>query len=75
MKQMTILALCVAGGSAASLRETELTRPVSDEFLWVNSELVEVKGDRLPFDGSTLQIDEQLSEKDTRIVPVEFKNA
>ena len=75
MKQIIVAALCLAAGSASPLRGGDLARPVSDDFLWVNSEMVEIKGERLPFDSTTLQLDEQLAQKDTRIVPVEFKNA
>ena len=76
MKQIFSLALLMA---AAQTRTIDyLARPVSDDYLWVGEEgslnRVEVRGERLPFDGSTLQINEQIGAKDTRIVPIEFSN-
>ena len=56
MKQFFSVAVLMA---AAQTRTIDyLTRPVSDDYLWVGEEgslnRVEVRGERLPFDGSAL---------------------
>ena len=77
MKQILSLALLMAVAQSRSL-SNDLAKPVSDDFLWVSEEgslsKVEIKGERLPFDAATLQLNEQAAAKDTRIVPIQFSN-
>ena len=68
----------------------DLARPVMDNYLWVSEESglnkVEIKGEKQPFDATTLQLSETMegkanvkvegkaNAKDLRIVPIKFSN-
>ena len=72
----------VAALMAASSVNADLARPVADDFLWINEKsglsVVGVKGDRMPYDATELQLGEtmngQLNSKDLRVVPISFHN-
>ena len=60
----------------------DLAKPVTDNFLWISEEnglnKVEIKGEKSPFDSTTLQLSESISgkanAKDLRIVPITRSN-
>ena len=49
---------------AAAKVNADLAPPVADDFLWVNEESglnrVEIKGEKQPFDATTLQLSESV---------------
>ena len=78
MKYFVVAALMAASSSVNAY----LARPVADDFLWISEQSglskVGVKGERMPFDATTLQIGEtlngQAAAKDLRIVSITNTN-
>ena len=78
MKYFVVAALMAASSSVNAY----LARPVADDFLWISEQSglskVGVKGERMPFDATALQIGEtlngQAAAKDLRIVSITNTN-